>query len=112
MGKLLPVNDYFMVELGSKDDQWAGAPSVEEGVRSGVVVDISDSMTFFGFNTFMFDSSLMDIELLVSIHDHYKTYVGKRVYWPERSETGAVIHYDGKDYAFLKMSAIMSVEAE
>lgn len=112
---LKPVNDYFMVEVGGTVDNplnLTGVPTADEGVREGIVISITDKMTFFGFNTFMFDSSLMDTELLDKIHAHYSGYVGKKVYWPERSESGAVIKHDGKEYAFIKMSAIMAVEED
>lgn len=112
MGKLRPVNDYFKVEIEDNPGGFIGGPQAEEGIRSGKVVGISHDMPFFGFNTFMFDKSLMDEQLLANIHARYRKYVGKRVFWPERSETGAVINHEGKQYAFLKMSAIMAVEDE
>jgi hypothetical protein len=115
MSKLLPINDYFMVEVGDKVANpmgLTGLPSADEGIRQGVVLSISDQMTFFGFNTFMFDSSLMDKKLLEDIYNHYKQYVGKKVYWPERSESGAVIKYNDSEYAFIKMSALMAVEED
>lgn len=113
MNKMFPVNDYFKVKVGgtvSNPMNLSGLPSVEEGIREGIVVAISEEMTFFGFNTYMFDKSLMDIDLLKDIHKHYSQFVGRKVYWPERSETGAVISDGDEDYAFVKMSAIMAVE--
>ena len=66
MTKIVPVGDYFMVEVRSKEDNpldLVGVPDVEEGVREGKVVGIGDLDIFFGFNTFMFDSSLGNDEL-------------------------------------------------
>jgi co-chaperonin GroES (HSP10) len=113
MSKLTPVNDYFMVEVRSKEENpmgLVGTPDVEEGVRFGVIVAISDKMLFFGYNTFAYDSSLGNEEILSKVYDFYKGWVGKKVYWPERSESGAVIEYNDKNYAFLKMSAVMGIE--
>lgn len=110
MTKLSPINDWFMVELEKNPHNFVGGKSAEEGVRSGTVVDISKDMPFFGFNTFMFDSSLMNEQMLANLHKHYRTYVGKKVYWPELSESGTVIQHEGKEYAFVKMSALMAVE--
>ena len=111
MAKLTAVNDYFLVELQA-DGPWAGQKDPEEGVRRGKVIGISDFLTFFGFNTFMFDKSLMDEELLTRLYDKYKQLVGKVVWWPERSETGALVNYNNKQYVFLKWSAIMAVEED
>lgn len=113
MPKLTPIGDVFMVEVSGETENplgLMGAPSADEGVREGRVVGISDELAFFGFVTFMFDSSLMNKELLDSLYNHYKKYLGKKVYWPERSEAGTVIRHKGKQYAFVKWSAIMAVE--
>lgn len=82
----------------------------EEGIMEGRVVDISETMTFFGFNSFMFDSSLMDTELLDKLYKHYKKLVGKKVYWPLRTESGSIITIADKQFVFLKMTALMAVE--
>lgn len=110
MGKLLPLNDYFMVEIEKNVHGFVGGKGADEGIRSGRIADISKDMTFFGFNTFMFDKSLMDEQLLANIHKRYRKYVGKKVWWPELSESGTVLDYEGKQYAFVKFSAIMAVE--
>lgn len=115
MSKLTPVNDHFMIEVMGKQENpmgLVGIQSADEGIRFGRITQISDFLTFFGFNTFSFDSSLMQEDLLKSIHGKYKEFVGKRVFWPERSESGTAIKYDGKEYVFLKWSAIMAVEEE
>ena len=109
MAKLGPANDYFMVEIEQNQYGFTGGKKIEEGVETGRVVAISDKMAFFGFNTYMFDSSLMNGSLLTDIYDHYKSFVGKKVWWPALSERGAVIEADGKVYAMVKMSAISAV---
>lgn len=111
MPSLKPVNDYFMVEIERNPQGFVDTLDVnQEGIMEGRVISISDEMTFFGFNSFMFDKSLMDKELLKQLHDHYAQYVGKKVYWPLRTETGSVIKVEGSQYVFLKMTAIMAVE--
>lgn len=109
--KLVPINDYFLVE--HIEEQWAGAADPEDGIRRGKVVDISDFLVYFGSHTFYFDRTVMDEELLQNIHDKYKALVGKIVYWPERSESGAMIkHTDGKTYIFMKFASVMGFEEE
>lgn len=114
MSKLIPANDFFMIEVGKEVPgiKMVGGINPDEGIREGIVVGISDQMTYYGMNTFAFDKSLDNPELLNRVYEHYKTYVGKKVYWPERSESGAVISYGDKTYAFVKFSSIMSVEVE
>lgn len=112
---LIPINDHFQIEVMGKAENpmgLVGVASAEEGIRFGTIIAISDFWTFFGFNTYMFDKSLMDTELLQKIYDKYKTLVGKKVYWPERSESGTAIQYKDKEYVFLKWSALMAVEEE
>lgn len=110
--KIQPVGDVFQIEVGENVPgiNLVGGKDPDEGIREGVVVGISDQLAFFGFVTFMFDSSLMNKEVLSELYDHYKQYLGKRVYWPERSESGTVIKYEDKQYAFVKWSAVMAVE--
>lgn len=108
-----PKNDFFMVEVLGKAENplgLVGGQNPEDGIREGMVVAISDVPIFFGANTYMFDKSLAEDELLAKIHTHYKEYVGKKVYWPERSESGAVVKYGDTTYAFIKWSSIMGVE--
>jgi len=100
-----------MVEIEKNPYGFAGGKIISEGIRSGKVVAISDFMTYYGMNTYAFDKSLMDEDLLRQVHDKYKSLVGERVYWPERSESGTDIEYDGKQYVFVKLSSIMGVEA-
>lgn len=111
MSLLKPVNDYFLIE--HIEDQWAGGVDPEDGIRKGRVIDISDFNIYFGSHTFYFDRTVMDKELLKEIHDKYKTLVGKIVYWPERSESGAMIkHENGKTYIFMKWASIMGFEED
>lgn len=110
MSKITPVNDYFLVE--HIKDQWAGASDPEDGIRRGRVVEISDFLVYFGSHTFYFDRTVMDKELLQEIHDKYKSLVGKIIYWPERSESGAMIHTEDKTYIFMKFASVMGFEEE
>lgn len=111
MSKLTPYNDYLMVEIERNPMGLVDGSNIdEEGVMHGKVVAISDKMTFFGFNTFMFDSSLMDKELLDQIYNFYKGLVGKVVHWPRRTESGAIVTTEEAQLVFVKMSAIMAIE--
>ena len=113
MSNLKPYNDYMMVEVERNPQGFIDTLDInQEGVMYGRVVAISDEMSFFGFNTFMFDSSLMNKDLLKQVYDFYKGLVGKRVYWPLRTESGATIKVDDAQYVFIKMSAVMAVDDE
>lgn len=100
-----------MIEVEKNPHHFVGGKAAEEGIRSGKVAAISDDMPFFGFNTFFFEKSLMDEQLLAKLHQRYRKYVGKRVHWPQLSESGTVIQIDDKEYAFVKMTALMAVES-
>jgi co-chaperonin GroES (HSP10) len=107
---LIPINDYLLVE--HIEDQWAGGVDPEEGIRQGLVVDISNFLAYWGSHTYYFDSSAMNEEMLQKVHDKYKMLVGKIVYWPQLSESGAIIEHDGKKYIFMKFASIMGFEDE
>lgn len=111
MSKPVAINDYFLIE--HIEGQWAGDTDPEEGIRKGRVISISDFNVYFGSHTFYFDRTVMDKELLKEIHNKYKALVGKIVYWPERSESGAMVkHEDGKTYIFMKWASVMGYESE
>lgn len=106
MPKLVADNDYFLIEI--EQNQYGFIEPGKEGIETGRVVAIAENPIYFGANTFMFDKSLMDKPLLQEIYEHYKQYVGKKVYWPAYTERGAVVQHEGKQYAHVKWSAIMS----
>lgn len=110
MSKLIPYNDYLLVE--HIEEQWAGAVDPEEGIRRGRVIAISEDMMYWGSHTYYFDSSADNQEMLKRVHDQYQKLVGKVVYWPERSESGAIIEHDGKKYIMMKFASIMAVEED
>lgn len=114
MKQLLPVGDNFMVEVGSEENPLGltGGANPDDGIREGRVVAVSDEIKFFGYVTFFFEKSLGDTELLKDLYAHYKKYLGKKVYWPERTESGTIIKHGEKQYAFIKWSSIMAVENE
>lgn len=111
--RVKPVGDVFMIEIGTQEENplgMVGAKTPEEGVKEGIVIAIGEEPQFFGFQTFAFDKSLNAPELLKEVYEHYKGFVGKRVYWPERSESGTDITVDGKTYVFVKWASIIGVE--
>lgn len=110
MSRPIPVNDYFLVE--EIKEQWAGTQDAEEGIRRGRVVDISKLWTYWGSHTYYFDSSANNPEHIQQVFDKYKDLVGRVVFWPERSESGAIIEHDGKKYIFMKWASIMGVLEE
>ncbi len=118
MSKLTALNDYFLVEVESpgSDINFGGKKLVDdldldsEGVRQGIVREISDFYTFYGMSTYAFDGSLMNEELLDKLHAKYSVLVGKRVFWPARTEMGTAIKYNDTQYVFLKWSSVMCVE--
>lgn len=118
MSNLVPLNDYFLVEVegANAEVNFGGSGLVddlnldEEGVRQGIVKEISEFYTFYGMSTYAFDKSLMDEDLLKKIHDKYKVLIGKRVFWPARTEMGTALKHGDKQYVFLKWTSVMAVE--
>ena len=109
------ANDHFLIEvLGENENPLglAGGQKVEDGVKEGIVIKLGDRPAFFGFNTFFFDSSLMNDELLKRVTEHYSYYIGKRVWWPKLSESGTDVKIGDKDYVCVKYTAIMLASKE
>lgn len=115
MSNIIPVNDHLLVEIGSAAQKIGGLETMvqsqqQEGWDTGIVVAVSEFMTYFGFQTYAFDSSMMNAELLGQVKSMYKAMVGKKVYWPKMAERGMTIKHEGKEYALIKMTALMAVE--
>lgn len=109
------ANDHFLIEvLGEYENPLglAGGQRVEDGVKEGIVVKLGDRPAFFGFNTFFFDSSLMNEEVLKKVTEHYKYYLGRKVWWPKLSESGTDVKIGDKDYVCVKYTAIMLASKE
>lgn len=109
------ANDHFLIEvLGEQDNplSMTGGASVEAGVKEGIVVAMGERPSFFGFNTFFFDSSLMNKEVLDKVTEHYRYYIGKKVWWPKLSESGSDMKIGDKDYVCVKYTAIMAATKE
>lgn len=109
------ANDHFLIEvLGEYENPLglSGGRKVEEGVQEGVVVKMGERPAFFGFNTFFFDSSLMDKELLDRVTEHYRYYMGKRVWWSKLSESGSDLKVGDKQYVCVKYTAIIAASKE
>lgn len=110
MSKLEAYNDYFLVEITGNEFGIQTATK-KEGIETGTVVAQSslESFVYYGMANFAFDKSLGDDELLTKLHTKYAGLVGKKIYWPAYSERGTEVHFDGKDYVFVKFSAVMGV---
>lgn len=109
------ANDHFLIEVLGEDQNplgLAGGQRVEDGVKEGIVIKLGERPSFFGFNTFFFDSSLMNKELLDKVTEHYKYYIGKRVWWPKLSESGTDVKIGDKEYVCVKYTAIMLASKE
>lgn len=114
MSKIIPINDMLLVEIGGTKKIGGLEHMVQsqqnEGYDSGIVISVSEFMTYFGFQTYAFDSSMMNSEVLETVRNKYAELVGKKVYWPKMSERGMTFKEDGHEYALLKMSSLIGVE--
>jgi|ERR1039458_4652559 hypothetical protein len=112
-----PVGDVFKIEVGGEETNplgLMGGQDPDAGVREGRIVAIGsrESLSSYGYNTYAFDKSLGDDDLLDKLHTYYSTWVGKMVSWPQMSESGTIIKEDDKQYAYVKWSAVTGKEKE
>jgi co-chaperonin GroES (HSP10) len=113
-----PLNDTVLVELiGDRETDKLNLITAEEaeGCESGIVVEISDTMPFFGSHGWSFDTSLHTNspegkKFMQGMQDWYKDLIGKRVYWEQYADRGTTIEHEGKKFAIVKLSKLIAVE--
>ena len=102
---LAALNDLAMIKLETK--RFGG--NEKDTAESGILVSLPD-FTHYGFWSYAFDQSLMDIELKDKLRDYWKNAVGKRVFWTALSERGNILEKDGEKYAFVKFTSLIAVD--
>lgn len=103
---LKPLNDLLLIEIAP--DRWASSKAAE-GYESGTVISLGD-FPYFGSNSWMFEKSLVNEEVLGPIRDYYGKLIGKRVYWEGYADRGVNIKKDGKEYVLMKGSKLIAWE--
>lgn len=105
-----PLNDLAMVRLDSDEYGFGGGAKTTS--ESGILVELPEEFTYFGMWSFAFENSLMNKELLVKLHKHWKAHIGHRVYWTALSEKGNIIS-KGKDrFAFVKLTSLIAFDTD
>lgn len=114
MAKLpfLPENDHVLVECKEKYGQFGTASDDmgQGGFESGVVLAVSEHMAYLSAPGWAFEGTLMDKDSLERIHEHYKSLIGKEVYWEGYSERKQTQELDGVTYAFVRFTKIIGVK--
>lgn len=114
---LKPYNDNIKVEVESDEYGFAGK-NQQQGVETGIVVEVPEFLPYLGFHSFAFENSLQNLELkdlktnLSGLLALYKKLVGKRVYWTQYQERGSILKQGNKTYAFLKLTDIIAFDTD
>jgi hypothetical protein len=104
------LNDHCIVEIEKNKYGKFVSNEPPKGFECGTLVSISEKMSFFGGNSFVFENSLLDDTTLSAIQTYYAPLVGKKVYWPEFSDRGVIIEKDDKSYCLMKLSLLTAYE--
>lgn len=102
-----PVHDLVMVEL-EESNPYGYDGSEDKPTERGILRQLPDKAAYLGFNSFAFEDSLGNGEFLVELWDTWRGSIGHMVYWSEYSERGSVVEYEGKRYAFIKLTSLIA----
>jgi co-chaperonin GroES (HSP10) len=109
---LKPLNDYALVELIDE----ASASGLEiahgeyDGAEKGRVIEIG-AFGYLSTNAWVMPlfSTKIDgtgVNERFVYQEQFKTLVGKIIYWEKFTDNNATVDYDGKKYAFIKLTKI------
>ncbi len=108
MDTLRPLNDLAKIQL---DEAPLFGDDDRDGAESGILVELPEAFTYFGFWSFAFEKSFMAKEELAALHEFWKPMIGKRVYWTALSEKGNIIEKEGRRYAFVKFTSLIASDS-
>lgn len=100
-----PLNDLAKIELAELSKFDPGDTSNQ--AENGILVELPDRFTFFGFWSFAFENSLMNQQVLEDLYEYWKGYIGKRVYWSAMSERGNILK-SGDRFAYVKLTSLIA----
>jgi hypothetical protein len=103
---LHPTNDRFKVKVDNKDEYNFGLDETQS-VENGVVVEVPDVMIYLSFHSFAFERSFAG-EKLKEIHEYYKSFLGKRIYWETFQDKGRRIKEGDDEFVFLQMTDLLA----
>lgn len=99
-----PVNDKLKVAVETNEFGFGD----KTGIEKGIVIEIPDTMLYFGFHSFAFDISLAEDETLKAVKKFYENLKGKLVFWESLQDRGRRFKVNGKEFVFLNMSDIIA----
>lgn len=105
-----PINDFCKVEL--EVDRYGFGGGTKDKAESGILRELPDKFNYFGFFSFAFEESLSNESVLEELYNYYKGLIGQRIYWLALSEKGSILQQDGKTYAFIKLTSIISADKD
>lgn len=105
---LKPMNDLAKIQI--EVDEYGFGGKEGDKAASGILIALPDRFNYFGFWSFAFEDSFMSEDKLDKLYKYYKGLIGYRVYWTALAEKGNILKQDGKSYAFVKLTSLISVD--
>lgn len=103
---LLPISDVAKIEL-TATGPFSAKPG--DSATDGILVELGELDTHYGFYSFAFEDSFMAEEKLKRLRSKWEKKIGKRVYWLALSEKGAIFQeQDGRKFAYVKLTSILA----
>ena len=107
--KMKPVNDKLKVKVATDEYGFGGEAT---GVERGTVVAIPEEILYFGFHSFAFEKSIAAEEVLKVVHQYYKKFLGKTVYWESLQDRGRRFKEGDEEFVFLNMTDVIAYSEE
>lgn len=97
-----PWNDKLKVKIETK--RFGNSAS---GRVKGLVVAVPDEMIYFGFHSFLADTTLGNTDVLKKIQKFYKSLEGKTIFWESLQDRGRMFKEGEEEFVLLNMSDII-----
>lgn len=110
---LYPLNDLCKIQLDNIDEFGFAGGEDSGTAESGILVELPEKLTHFGFWSFAFENSFMNEKDLDKLRKFWEKRLGHRVYWTALSEKGNIIKSpDGQRYAYIKFTSLIAGDDE
>lgn len=96
-----PIGDKIKVKITTDE---FGFGDASNGTESGVVVEVPDTLMYFGFHS---SFEIPDATILKKITDFYATLMGKKVFWESLQDRGRRFKEGKEEYVILNMSDVI-----
>lgn len=103
-----PLNDMAMIKISAGKKQLI--ETSKDTAESGILVELPEKFNHYSMYSFAYEGSFMNKEALDELHDYWRQYIGKKVYWLALSERGAILKKREDTFALVKLTSLIAYD--